>query len=975
MMSKDGQGHKKEKRVVRVGLAAPCDMTAERDIAIKVIKNLNDEWGKNVLAPRLELISFRSSQKSPHKNIIPANAIKPVLIVTATKVESQAVLDVFAEAAGKKWTRKQKGNLTYYDLNIHGGAPVWMVQSEMGAATPGGALLTVRQAIQDIAPQAVIMCGIAFGLRPKAQALGELLIARQIEYYEAQKIDKHQGTLQRGDRVTASKRLLDRFRSADIDWKGAKTHFGLVMSGEKLVNDPGFRTWLREVEPEAIGGEMEVAGLYAAAGDARVDWIMVKAICDWGDGHKNGDAQEQAAKNAAQFVLHVLEQGGMNELSEVSASQTASASPISLDACELFIGIFGGKFGQSTDLVRSTTDGVETLVGTLQEMEEIFACSEKANQPFINLYRKREHFPATLAQDERHQVWLVNEFFQQHEKKGSQLVKNRDFQTIDEFRLMLSQDLEQIMKDMANKPNCESPASAKHPGVKRPRVTVHIGGDVTGTLTIGDDNTSQFSRDEKVQSPNGEKLGSGRLTNSPEREKPVDIPQRNPENSNENDPELNWLKEVGLRENPFYHQDAEERDKHLPNYFTRSTKLQWGTNTDLMSEKKIWFFGGDEGYGKTALRKFLAARGRPLKPEAEMICFEVNQGEFENLVAQLDEVSEFKNLFFGKMIEKCLHLFSGESQHKPLNWHSQGDLMKNIAILSDGLQERGVGWVLCLVDPSQESFAWKGSQVLTTSLLEPLINFPHLGSVRFRFFLPTNVKNELEKKFPSTVTNQHRYRQLQWDEVSLVNLLAKRMITLSMDQSAPLRFLGQVCEKELDHLVDAEIASLAQGSPRAAISLANRLVEVHCQVSRPTPLISLQEWEEVKSAWWSSGARETLGASKPQKLRVLEGRIFYRNHEIVLGGRSNQLLCCLALKEGFRSKDELIQAGWPSESPAGITEKALSEAVRRMKEELKLELNKHGVDGSEWIKSVRKRGYRLAYPEMAAMDQEDRQDE
>ncbi len=237
-----------------------------------------------------------------------------ILIVTVTKVEARAVLDVFSQLAGVRWRRQVIGNKTYYNLGFHGGASVFMVQSEMGIATPGGALLTVRQAIQDLQPQAVIMCGIAFGLHPDKQQLGDILVAKQIQYYEPQKLDVRLGKIPRGDRVTSSMRLLDRFRSGDIDWKGAPTHFGLVLSGEKLVNNLFFRDSLLISELEAIGGEMEGAGLYAAARDAKVDWILVKAICDWADGEKHDAAQLLAANNAAQFVLHVLRLGGWGEV-------------------------------------------------------------------------------------------------------------------------------------------------------------------------------------------------------------------------------------------------------------------------------------------------------------------------------------------------------------------------------------------------------------------------------------------------------------------------------------------------------------------------------------------------------------------------------------------------------------------------------------------------------------------------------------
>lgn len=244
----------------------------------------------------------------PEQALTPASF--PILIVAVTRVEVQAILKAFSTEPQQ--ARQMIGDKIYYALGIQGGAAIFMVQSEMGTATPGGALMTVHQAIQDLHPRAVILCGIAYGLRPDRQKPGDILIAKQIAYYEPQKVDIQHGQIPRGDRTTTSERLLDRFRSAELDWKGAPTHFGLVLSGEKLINDPDFRNWLIETEPEAIGGEMEGAGLYTAARNAKVDWILVKAVCDWADGKKDDAGQVFAANNAAQFVLHVLQLGAWN---------------------------------------------------------------------------------------------------------------------------------------------------------------------------------------------------------------------------------------------------------------------------------------------------------------------------------------------------------------------------------------------------------------------------------------------------------------------------------------------------------------------------------------------------------------------------------------------------------------------------------------------------------------------------------------
>jgi nucleoside phosphorylase len=63
---------------------------------------------------------------------------------------------------------------------------------------------------------------------------------------------------------------------------------------------------------EAIGGEMEAAGVWASADLRKRDWGVVKSICDWGDGHK-GDHKEEhqalAARHAAEFVAHAARSG------------------------------------------------------------------------------------------------------------------------------------------------------------------------------------------------------------------------------------------------------------------------------------------------------------------------------------------------------------------------------------------------------------------------------------------------------------------------------------------------------------------------------------------------------------------------------------------------------------------------------------------------------------------------------------------
>ena len=262
-----------------------------------------------------------------------------VLLITATEVETRAVRSLILQQGGIFELHSIDGQ-TYFDLGVIGNARVFLVQSEMGAGGPGGATLVAFEGIKALSPRAIIMVGIAFGLRPGEQQLGDILVARQLLGYQAQKIDTggegREHIKARGDRPHASPHLLSRFQAGVLDWPGPEVFFGLVLSGDLLVNHRDFRDKLLRLEPEAIGGEMEGTGVYAAASREKVDWIVVKAICDWADGNKDVNKalyQQQAAENAARFTFHVLRQTGLaanqNDAypSPQESSHTTSAPP------------------------------------------------------------------------------------------------------------------------------------------------------------------------------------------------------------------------------------------------------------------------------------------------------------------------------------------------------------------------------------------------------------------------------------------------------------------------------------------------------------------------------------------------------------------------------------------------------------------------------------------------------------------------
>ena len=241
-----------------------------------------------------------------------------ILLVTVTDTEVNAVLAY----APQGYTSLVIGKRTYYDLGIIGTNRTFMVR----ATSPGAleAFSTVEDGIEALTPRAVIMVGIAFGYDRGKQQIGDIMVATQIQDYDLKRVGSNATREQvvhlRGPRVATSQQLVDRFINGPYtihtSWLDAPAiHAGLILSGSSLVDHEEYRDQLRQAAPNAIGGEMEGAGLLKAAMEAehKVDWILVKAISDWADGAKSAEGIEKqhvAAGNAARFTFHVIQQPG-----------------------------------------------------------------------------------------------------------------------------------------------------------------------------------------------------------------------------------------------------------------------------------------------------------------------------------------------------------------------------------------------------------------------------------------------------------------------------------------------------------------------------------------------------------------------------------------------------------------------------------------------------------------------------------------
>lgn len=229
---------------------------------------------------------------------------KKILLPVANMNEFRSIIAI-AEEYGFSLHRQVIGNNTFH-IRIGNDFSLYIVKCEAGSLGSGASILTLTDAITNIDIDTIIFSGIAFGNYTKRngnQNIGDILVSKQLWNYESGKVDDHY--IPRGDKCSATPWLLDRFQNSALQWDESEIHFGVIASGEKLVNSEEFVIELMNQEPELIGGEMEGVGLVSVAERYRKDWILIKGISDWGVGKTDID-QIDVAKKTFRYVFRTI---------------------------------------------------------------------------------------------------------------------------------------------------------------------------------------------------------------------------------------------------------------------------------------------------------------------------------------------------------------------------------------------------------------------------------------------------------------------------------------------------------------------------------------------------------------------------------------------------------------------------------------------------------------------------------------------
>ena len=172
---------------------------------------------------------------------------------------------------------------------------------------------------EETAAQAIVQIGMAFGIDPTLQQLGDVIVSSSLIPYDNRTVRPTEGgyinDYSQAIHEPARPALVNLFlREQKRGQHPFAIHTGSVLSGAARIHSSHFRNELKNGVPpsddQIVGGEMEGVGLLAASTNADDPvWCVVKGISDFADENRDKDiitGKAVASRNAAKFVLSAL---------------------------------------------------------------------------------------------------------------------------------------------------------------------------------------------------------------------------------------------------------------------------------------------------------------------------------------------------------------------------------------------------------------------------------------------------------------------------------------------------------------------------------------------------------------------------------------------------------------------------------------------------------------------------------------------
>ena len=207
----------------------------------------------------------------------------------------------------------QQTNFVIYHIGKYGACTAAIRNVPPGFDSTSHVLMMADQCFPNLS--AIISVGSACGIKKKVKVCDVLVSSEIIKTR-----DKSGGYLQSGEATTVSPQIVKLFSQCE-QWPNSaiskrlnnnriskpKVKAGLIVNGPYQVDDSVMkRILVRNMFPGAIGIEMEETHIFADTQQSMAKTIIVKAVCDFGDGKYAEMYQTTTALIAADLVHKCL---------------------------------------------------------------------------------------------------------------------------------------------------------------------------------------------------------------------------------------------------------------------------------------------------------------------------------------------------------------------------------------------------------------------------------------------------------------------------------------------------------------------------------------------------------------------------------------------------------------------------------------------------------------------------------------------
>ena len=206
--------------------------------------------------PRVEVLEYKHLKPDHVDGAEINNHQIDVLLLTVTDTEFLAAYKILPSP--KEVDAGELGPIYFGKIGLN---DVALLKTSSEAVSATGPTATSLVAIERFNPRVILSIGVCFGMDRENLELGDVLVSAKMGLYGPAKINKNGQIYSRGPLFECNARLQRLFDFGKVGWKGpteGKTpnvHVGLVISGPQTIENYDRKEQLRNLYPEALGGE------------------------------------------------------------------------------------------------------------------------------------------------------------------------------------------------------------------------------------------------------------------------------------------------------------------------------------------------------------------------------------------------------------------------------------------------------------------------------------------------------------------------------------------------------------------------------------------------------------------------------------------------------------------------------------------------------------------------------------------------